>query len=198
MSNQELFESILNNCTEKKIISYAKKLIKKCSFNSGECARNLCSLAYWLYVYGYEDDALKLAEITHDVEFPGKAWFNVWSFLLYVWGLEVYILKKKGEIEKAEERIRLMDKYMSYPELPDGSKRPDQLEIQRRNRFTYEYVSNTNEIETAYSKSLANEYRFTSLFQMIGYTYTGLFPNLLKDEEKISKLIDEYIAIIKN
>ena len=46
-------------------------------------------------------------------------------------------------------------------------------------------ASDTNEIETAYSKSLANEYRFTSLFQMIGYTYTGLFPNLLKDEKKI-------------
>ena len=34
MSNQELFESILNNCTEKKIISYAKKLIKKCYYNN--------------------------------------------------------------------------------------------------------------------------------------------------------------------
>lgn len=198
MNHQELFEDILNNHNEKKIISYAKKLIKKCSFNSGECAQNLCSLSYWLFVYGYEDEALKLAEITHDVEFPGKAWFNVWDFLLWVWGLEVYILKGKGETEKAEERIRLMDKYMSYPKLSDGSELPKQQEIQRRNRFTYEYVANTEKIETAYSKSSANEYRFISLFNMIGYTYTGLFPNLLKDEEKISMLIDEYITILRN
>lgn len=58
MANYELFESIEARHTEKKIISLCKKLIKKCSFNSGADARNLCELAYWLYVYGYEDDVL--------------------------------------------------------------------------------------------------------------------------------------------
>ena len=40
---------------------------------------NLCHLAYWLYVYGCEDEALKLCEITHEVEFPGK---GVWKMCI--------------------------------------------------------------------------------------------------------------------
>lgn len=46
MTNQELFESIQNNHKEKKIISLSKKLIKKCSFDSGSDIDNLCRLAY--------------------------------------------------------------------------------------------------------------------------------------------------------
>ena len=72
MTNQELLESIQMGHKEKKVLSLSKKLVNKCSFNSGSDVENLCHLAYWLYVYGCEDEALKLCEITHEVEFPGK------------------------------------------------------------------------------------------------------------------------------
>lgn len=72
MTNQELFESIQMGHKEKKVLSLSKKLVKKCSFNRGSDVENLCHLAYWLYVYGCEDEALKLCEITHEVEFPGR------------------------------------------------------------------------------------------------------------------------------
>lgn len=191
MEIQKLFESILNSHTEKKVISYTKKLIKKCSFNSGECASNLCALTYWLYVYGYEDEVIKLCELTHDVEFPGKGMFNVWDYLLFMWGLEVCILKKNGKNKEANERINIMDKYMSSSPLTG------QAEIDRRNRFTYDFVANEDNIKTSYSNSLANEYRLTALYQLIGYTYTGLFPNLLKEKEKVESTIENYISILK-
>jgi len=35
-TGKELFESIMNSCPRKKVVSLCKKLIKKCSFNSGE------------------------------------------------------------------------------------------------------------------------------------------------------------------
>lgn len=99
MTNQELFESIQMGHKEKKVLSLSKKLVKKCSFNRGSDVENLCHLAYWLYVYGCEDEALKLCEITHEVEFPGKGVWNVWDRILLMWGLEVQIYKNRNMTE---------------------------------------------------------------------------------------------------
>lgn len=187
----ELFEELIKNHKEKKVVSYAKKLIKKCSFNSGESASNLCALTYWLYVYGYEDDVMKLCEMTHSIEFPGKGGFNVWDYLFFMWGLEIYLLKKKGLYEKANEIISIMDKYLYSSSLSR------EAEIERRNRFTFDYVAYINKIDNAYSNVLANEFRMSALYRLIGYTYTGLFPNLVKDKDKIEDTIKEYISILE-
>ena len=40
-----------------------------------------------------------ICEITHDIEFPGKGGFNVWDFILFIWGLEAHILKERAQIE---------------------------------------------------------------------------------------------------
>lgn len=188
---QELFEEILNNHKEKNVISYSKKLIKKCSFNSGECARNLCNLTYWLYVYGYEDEVINLCEMTHDVEFPGKGKFNVWDYLLPMWGLEVYILKKNGKKEEAKDRIRIMDNYWRSSPLSE------QAETERRNRFTYEYVAKQDKISNETSKVYANSSRILALTHLIGLTYTGLYPKLWESKELVDKTIDDYISILK-
>src|SRR5699024_1144330 len=96
-TGKELFESIMNSCPRKKVVSLCKKLIKKCSFNSGEDARNLCSLGYRLFIYGHIDEALAVSRYTHNVPFPGRGVFNVWTFILCLWGLEVFILKAQGK-----------------------------------------------------------------------------------------------------
>lgn len=104
-TGKELFESIMNSCPRKKVVSLCKKLIKKCSFNSGEDARNLCSLGYRLFIYGHIDEALAVSRYTHNVPFPGRGVFNVWTFILCLWGLEVFILKAQGKYEEADVRI---------------------------------------------------------------------------------------------
>ena len=76
-----------------------------------------CHLAYWLYVYGCEDEALKLCEITHEVEFPGKGVWNVWDRILLMWGLEVQIYKNRNMTEKADELIRQMDNLWRFLRL---------------------------------------------------------------------------------
>lgn len=193
MTNKELFERINENHSEKKIKSLTNKLIKKCSFNSGKDAENLCHLAYWLFIYGYINDVHEIYEITLNAEFPGKGYFAVWDFLFYIWGLEVYLLKDSGKVDEAEKIIDTLDKYMSSSPISQSA------EIERRNRFTYEYIVTDCEkrIENCDTRSFANGYRLTALFRMIGYTYTGLFPNLLEDEERISEKINEYVSLLK-
>ena len=195
MSNQELFDSILTNHKEKKIVSLCKKLIKKCSFNSGEDIENLCRLAYWLFVYDYEDEALAVCAITHEVEFPGKGMWTVWDFIMYMWGLEVHILKQNNNKEKANEIIQQMDELWKFPRtLP---LKASEHEIERRNRFTVSFCSREKEIANASSEARANAWRFVALFHIIGYGATELFPNLNKEKELIDALAEEYIQKLK-
>ena len=195
MSNQELFDSILTNHKEKKIVSLCKKLTKKCSFNSGTDIENLCRLAYWLFVYDDEDEALSVCAITHEVEFPGKGMWAVWDFIMYMWGLEVHILKQSNNKEKANEIIKQMDNiWMVPPTLP--VKVPEH-EIERRNRFTVQFCSREKEIANASSEVRADAWRFVALFCLIGYGATGLFPNLNKEKELVDTLAEEYIQKLK-
>ena len=191
MTNQELFESIQTTHTEKKIVSLCKKLIKKCTFNSGADAQNLCELAYWLYIYGYEYDVLLICEITHDIEFPGKGGFNVWDFILFIWGLEAHILKERAQIEKANDRIKRMD------ELWTLSAKSAEQEAKRRSRFTISECAYEEKIANATSVSSADRWRFLSLFRLIGYGATGLFPCLQKDKAAVDEFAKEYIEKLK-
>lgn len=191
MCNQELFETIQARHTEKPIVSMCKKLIKKCSFNSGADIQNLCHLAYWLYVYGYEDDALLVCETTHDADYPGKGGFNVWDFIMYMWGLEAHILKRRNLTEKADERIKKMDAIWLLPPAVAAHE-----EI-RRGRFTIESCSYEKEISSALSSSAANRWRFLALFKLIGYGTTGLFTNLEAKRSAVNELVEQYIAVLK-
>ena len=77
-TGKELFESIMNSCPRKKVVSLCKKLIKKCSFNSGEDARNLCSLGYRLFIYGHIDEALAVSRRSEERR-VGKECRSRWS-----------------------------------------------------------------------------------------------------------------------
>lgn len=191
MTNQELFESIQIAHKEKKIVSLSSKLVKKCSFSSGTDAQNLCELAYWLYVYGYADDVLLICEITHDIEFPGKGGFNVWDFILFMWGLEAHILKQRAQIEKANDRIEKMDEIWML------SAKSAQQEAMRRNRFTVSQCAYEEKIENATSASSANSWRFLALFRLIGYGATGLFPCLQKEKVSVDAFVKKYIEKLR-
>lgn len=198
-TGKELFESIMNSCPKKKVVSLCKKLIKKCSFNSGEDARNLCSLAYRLFIYGYIDEALAVSRYTHDVPFPGRGAFNVWTFILCLWGLEVFILKAQGKYEEAEARINEIDHIHTQP---IGIRINDSAEKCRKDAdklyltFTYPDVLRHREIENETNLRSANEWRFIALFKMIGYASTGLYPNLSAHWEELQQDINNYVYIL--
>ncbi len=92
-----------------------KKLVKKCSFNSGADAENLCHLAYRLFVYGYIEETFAVCRYTHDIPFPGKGVYRVWDFILYIWGLEVFLLYKQEKHEEANARAKEIDSIRAQP-----------------------------------------------------------------------------------
>ena len=85
-----LFQEIMADHSEKKIISLCKKLIKKSSLTSSVDAANLCELAYWLYVIGDKENSLKVCEYSN-IEIPEKINYNVWDFIIWIWGLSIYL-----------------------------------------------------------------------------------------------------------
>lgn len=191
MTNQELFEKIQSGHDEKKILSLCKKLVKKCSFHCGADAQNLCKLAYLLFVYGCEEEALSLCGITHDAAFPGRGGYNVWDYIMFMWGLEAHILQKRKDMAAADERIRKMDAlWMLPPAVPEQ-------EMARRSRFTLAFCSREDEIRDSTSSSMKNDWRLTALYHLIGYGATGLFPNLDREKEAVGQLAQAYIHILK-
>lgn len=199
-NTNQIFIDIKDTCPHKKTQSLCNKLLRKCSFNSGKDIENLCHLAYHLYVYGQEDIALKVSAYTHDTPFPGKGGYRVWDFILYIWGLEVFILKNRGQDIEASKRILAMDAiWMTH--IPGSAFPPEkhmQFEIARRGRFTYPEILHSEDIADASSVRSANEWRFCALFKMIGYGSTNLFPDLVKHWDPLEEHICSYISVLKD
>lgn len=187
----EIIQRIMDTVDKKKVQSLCKKVLKKCSFNSGDDIQNLCRLAYCLFIYGYVDEAFSVCEVTHDVEFPGKGVWNVWDFIMYMWGLEVHIYQKQNNIEKANAIIQKMDNLWRFP--PTLPPKNPEHEISRREGFTVSFCSREKEISNASSETRADGWRLVALFMLIGYGSTGLFPHLVKEKDIVDKLVEEYI-----
>lgn len=194
-----LFEEIMESHKEKKIISLCKKLIKKCSFTSGADATNLCELAYWLYVVGDDDNALKVCELTN-IDIPAKINYNVWDFILYIWGLEAHIYNEKGKTANKKFRVEQMKKVWSTPKNSNDTEEKAWAFMQKiLNRQTFESVCNVKEIEeneAADDKKSADSYRFIALYSMISYGITGFCPDLVKNNDKLKTKIREYIGCL--
>ena len=195
-----LFEEIMESHKEKKIVSLCKKLIKKCSFTSGADATNLCELAYWLYVVGDSENALKVCELTN-IDIPVKINYNVWDFILFIWGLEAHIYNENGKIADKEFRVEQMKKVWSTPKNSNDTEEKAWAFMQKiLNRQTFESVCNVKEIEeneAAGDKKSADSYRFIALYSMISYGITGFCPDLVKNNDKLKKKIREYIGYLR-
>lgn len=200
--DNSLFYEIMNNCTEKKVVSRCKKLMKKSALTSGAAATTLAELAYWLYVYGYSDEALQVCAFSHIEEpKPEKVNYNVWDFILYVWGLEAYIYRRQGKDEKAAERIAAMERVWS---TPTGVWNTAEAAIAQhkliRGRLSFDDAVRREKIESliaAGDRSMASSYCFTALYKMIGYGATGLFPKLEERKEELEKMINDYIQMLR-
>ena len=195
-----LFEEIMESHKEKKIISLCKKLIKKCSFTSGADATNLCELAYWLYVVGDSENALKVCELTN-IDIPAKINYNVWDFILFIWGLEAHIYNEKGKTADKEFRVEQMKKVWSTPKNSNDTEEKAWAFMQKIfNRQTFESVCDINEIEeneAAGDKKSADSYRFIALYSMISHGITGFCPDLVDKGEDLNGKIREYIGCLR-
>ena len=195
-----LFEEIMERYSDKKIISLCKKLNKKCSFGSGVDAAYLCELAYRLYVMGAKEDALRVCEFTN-INIPTKINYNVWDFILFIWGLEAYIYNEDGRTEDKEYRVSLMKKVWSTPKNALDTEEKAWDFIQKIfARKTFEDVCDIQAIEEAEAegdKKSANAMRLTALYNMIGYGITGFCPELEKNNDELNTKIREYIVSLQ-
>ena len=194
------FEEIMERQDDKKIVSLCKKLNKKCSFASGADAANLCELAYRLYVMGAKKDALKVCEFTN-IDIPEKINYNVWDFILFIWGLEAYIYNENGRVRDKEERIAQMKKVWSTPKNASDTEEKAWAFMQKIfARKTIDSVCDIKEIEEAMAegdKKSANATRLTALYNMIGYGITGFCPELEKNNDELNTKIREYVICLQ-
>ena len=195
-----LFEEIMERQDDKKIVSLCKKLNKKCSFASGADAANLCELAYRLYVMGAKEDALKVYEFTN-IDIPTKINYNVWDFILFIWGLEAYIYNENGRVRDKEERIAQMKKVWSTPKNASDTEEKAWAFMQKIfARKTIDSVCDIKEIEEAMAegdKKSANATRLTALYDMIGYGITGFCPELVNNRDELEAKIREYVICLQ-
>lgn len=195
-----LFEDIMMNHEEKKVVGLCKKLSKSCSFTKNADITSLCELAYWLYIYGRKEEALKVCEYAN-IEIPDKINYNVWDFIIWIWGLEAYIYNEAGREDDKNFRIAQMKKVWSTPKgNGDTEEKAWKFHQKIMNRETLESICKTSKIEEASAandKKSENIYRFTALYDMIGYGVTGFYPNLEDNKEKLSEKINEYIMRLR-
>lgn len=154
-----------------------------------------------LYVYGHIDEAIKVCEFSHlDDPKPDKVNYNVWDFILRLWGLEAYIYRKQGEEEKCAERISAMERIWTIPNgIFDTAEKQMAQNKRIRDDLTYEDAINKDKVEEyveSGNKSWANDYRFTALYRMIGYGVTGLYPHLEEHKEELEQRIESYIQLL--
>lgn len=185
------FNEITQNCIQKIIQQYSKKLEKNCSFKSSKDIANLRDLTFLLYIYGYNDYVNKCIEITHNNQKEIKPNDNlVLDIVEKIWGLEIKLLKEKGKNKKADEIISAIDQNDTTS-----------FKAKRRKRFVIENrdgtidITNANDIKYWLDEnkiSNANKSRLLALSDLIGLTETGLYPNLNKEKDKIKILVNEY------
>ena len=197
-----IFEQIMEKCSEKKVVSRCKKLSKKSKLTNMETARTLTELGYWLYIYEHTAEAVRICEFSHiEDPKPDKVNYNVWDFVLWLWGLEAYIYRKQGDEEKCAERIAAMERVWSIPSGIFDT--PEKMQAHNKklcDDLTYEDAINKNKIDEqleAGSKTGANDYRFNALFMMIGYGVTGLYPHLEERKDELEEMIGQYIQFLK-
>jgi hypothetical protein len=193
-----LFERIMENCKHKKVQSICKSLNKKFSLKSGKDVEKLCHLVYWLYILGNIELAKDCINITHVMEFNHN--YNIWTFVHFIWGLEIRILRDEGKNKLADEVIEKMDTQLKIPAKIETAEKAEIRENGRRARMDMEFYANKMEIEECLRENdikSANEYRFWGIMGLIGTMETGFFPKLNKNKEEIENIIKNYIEELK-
>lgn len=194
------FEQLSSKYNEKNIIKLCQKCSKSCSLKKSKDVANLCELAYWLYVYDYKDEVVNIYNLV-DIDIPKKVNYNIWTWILSIWGLQAYIYELDGVTQKKDNIIENMKKVHSVPRSDEQSEKEAWAFYEKiAKRQTYEDICNEKKIERTIldkDKKLEVSYRFTALYKMISYGVTGFYPDLENNKEKLREKINYYIEILK-
>ena len=178
---QETIQNIMNSTDKKRIQSYCKKVLKKCSFKSVKDMKNLSGLVIWLYIYEMYDEIFNIVELIKDVKFTGN--YTLWEEFDHIYCFKARILRESGKFQEAKEIIDFVNQYR-FPHLyPNGLK-----------WFNETLETNIRAaIEEAHSKSAEISWREVKLECAIKYREAGQYP--MTDDE-LEKVIHEQIEIL--
>ena len=195
------FDELSLKYKEKNIVKLSKKLAKSFALTRSKDMTNLHDLAFWLYIYDYKDEILNIYNLVN-IDIPEKIDFNIWTWILSVWGLQAYIYESEGEISKKDEIVANMKKVYSVPRTKEDTEESTWKFYTRiAGRQTLESVSYTDKIESAIqsgNKSSETAYRFSGLSNMISYGVTGFYPHLVENRDKLEDRIKEYVQYLRS
>ena len=195
-----LFEDIMMEHDKKEIMRLCKKLNRSCSFTKNSDMTTLCELAYWLYVFNDKENALKVCEYTN-IDIPITINYNIWDFILFIWGLEAHIYDEYRRMDDKNFRISQIKKVRSTPKNKDETEESAWKFSQKiMNRVSFESACMIKNIEQDSVKDdikKGNKYRLLALYNMIGYGVTGFYPDLEKNKDKLNSKINEYIMCLR-
>ena len=195
------FEELSLKYKEKNIVKLCKKLSKSFALTRSKDMTNLYELAFWLYIYDYKDEILNIYNLVN-IDIPEKIDFNIWTWILSIWGLQAYIYETEGEINKKGEIVANMKRVYSVPRTKEDTQENTwKFYLKIAVRQTLESVSYEAEIERAIqteNKKGEEAYRFSGLCKMISYGVTGFYPLLVENRDKLEERIKEYIQYLRS
>ena len=195
------FEELSLKYKEKNIVKLCKKLSKNFALTRSKDMTNLYELAFWLYIYDYKDEILNIYNLVN-IDIPEKIDFNIWTWILSIWGLQAYIYETEGEINKKDEIVAKMKRVYSVPRTKEDTQENTwKFYLKIAGRQTLESVSYEAEIERAIqneNKKGEEAYRFSGLCKMISYGVTGFYPHLVENKDKLEERIKEYIQYLRS
>lgn len=177
----ETIQNIMDKVDKKKVQSYCKKLLKKCSFKSTKDMKNLTGLVIWLYVYEFYDEIINICELIKNVEFTGN--YTLWNEFDEIYCFKARILRKRGEVQEAQQIIDFVNQYRNphlYTNIVDWFLNTLEENIK-------------NSIEQFNSKSMAIGWREVKLECAVKYREAGQFP---VSDDKLERIISEQIEIL--
>ena len=195
------FDELSLKYKEKNIVKLCKKLSKSFALTRSKDMTNLYELAFWLYIYDYKDEILNIYNLVN-IDIPEKIDFNIWTWILSIWGLQAYIYETEGEINKKDEIVANMKRVYSVPRTKEDTQENTwKFYLKIAVRQTLESVSYEAEIERAIqteNKKGEEAYRFSGLCKMISYGVTGFYPLLVENRDKLEERIKEYIQYLRS
>ncbi|MDU6631136.1 MAG: DUF6707 family protein [Lachnoanaerobaculum sp.] len=195
------FDELSLKYKEKNIVKICKKLSKSFALTRSKDMTNLYELAFWLYIYDYKDEILNIYNLVN-IDIPEKIDFNIWTWILSIWGLQAYIYETEGEINKKDEIVANMKRVYSVPRTKEDTQENTwKFYLKIAGRQTLESVSYEAEIERAIqteNKKGEEAYRFSGLCKMISYGVTGFYPHLVENKDKLEERIKEYIQYLRS
>lgn len=177
----DLIQRIMDTVDKKVVSSTCKKILKKCSMNSSRDAENITNLALWLYVFGYNKEAIEVCDLFKDEEFDGN--YTLWDRKDHAFCLKARILRQLGYMEESTKIIQFVNQYR-HPEL---YKKDDEWFLHTLDRNIQSNLKDN-------CKAGARGWRLLKLEKAISYREVGNHPIPCEQLEEIIRELTEILS----